>query len=268
MLEVVDLYFSQNRRNILKGISFKAINGEITTLLGPNGSGKTTIFKCISGIWKPAEGKIIWNGKRMDKSSLRERAKVFSFVPQEHKPPFSYNVLDVVITGRASHIGRFSLPSERDYEIAKGVMKMVGIWRLWDRPYTKISGGERQLVLIARALAQCCPVMLLDEPISHLDFKNQIRVLRLVKRLSREKGLSIVMSLHDPNLAIIFSDRVVMIKDGIKVKEGDPEDVITEELIKKIYGIDAMILSLNGKKAIIPLEEKKNVFGYNLAKLL
>ncbi len=268
MLEIRDLHFRHGKKDILKGISFKAMDGEITTILGPNGSGKSTLFKCILGIWKPSKGEILWNGKKIDSSSLRERARILSFVPQEHKPPFSYNVLDVVITGRASYLGRFSLPTKKDYEIAEAALKRVGIWHLWNRPYTKISGGERQLVLIARALAQNCPVMLLDEPISHLDFKNQIRVLSLIKGLSREKGISIIMSLHDPNLAINFSDKVIVIKDGIKIKEGAPEEVITEKLIKEIYGIDVITLSFDGKKALIPMEEKSNVFDYSLAKLL
>jgi len=267
MLDIRDLHFAHDKKNILKGISFRAIKGEITTILGPNGSGKTTLFKCIAGIWKPSKGNIIWNGEEINKLSLKERARIFSFVPQEHKPSFSYTVLDVVITGRASYLRRFSLPSKDDHKIAEDALKKVGIYHLKYRPYTKISGGERQLVLIARALAQSSPIMLLDEPISHLDFNNQIKILKLIKNLSRERGMSIIMTVHDPNLAMNFSDRVIVIKDGIKLKEGDPEKVITESTIKETYGIDVMILSFDGKKAIIPLE-LEDVFDHNMAKLL
>ncbi len=267
MLIIKKLYFSHNKATILKGISFRALRGEITTILGPNGSGKTTLFKCIAGIWKPIKGNIVWDGKKINDLSLKERARIFSIVPQDHRPSFSYSVLDVVITGRVSYLSRFSSPKDSDYQIAKNSLKKLGIYHLKNRSYTKISGGERQLVLIARALTQNSPIMLLDEPISHLDFNNQIKILRLIKKLSRERNISIVMSLHDPNLAMNFSDRVIIIKNGVKLKEGHPDRVITEETIREIYGVDVIILSFYGKKAIIPMEGK-NVFDNNLAKLL
>jgi len=254
MLSIREIYFKhKGRGDILKGISFNAQKGSITTILGPNGSGKTTLFKCISGLWKHYRGEIVFDGKAVDRLSFRKRAKIFSIVPQEHEPPFPYSVFDVVLMGRASYVGIFSSPGKKDYEIAEEAIKTVGIEHLKETPYTKISGGERQLTLIARALAQNSPVMLLDEPTSHLDFKNQINVLKKIKEIAFERGLTVVMTLHDPNLAGLFSDKVVVINSGTKIAEGSPDDILTEELIKRVYDVDVRKSSINGQSIICPV---------------
>jgi iron complex transport system ATP-binding protein len=255
MLEVKELYFRHKgeKRDILKGISFSAEKGFITTILGPNGSGKTTLFKCISGIWENYKGEVKVNGISIDKLSYRRRARLFSVVPQDHEPAFPYSVFDVVLMGRASYVGIFSSPGKKDYEKAETALELVGIRHLKDLPYTKISGGERQLVLIARAIAQEAPVMLLDEPTSHLDFKNQINVLKKIKEIASLKGLTVVMTLHDPNLASLFSDKIVVINSGNKIAEGSPKEVLTEELIKRVYGIDVIKVDINGQNIICPL---------------
>jgi len=255
MLSIKNIYFRHREKgeDILKGISFNSEKGSITTILGPNGSGKTTLFKCISGLWKYYKGEIYFDKKAIDKLSFRKRAKIFSIVPQEHEPPFPYSVLDVVLMGRASYVGVFSSPGKRDYEIAQNALKIVGIEHLSDKPYTKISGGERQLTLIARALAQDTPVMLLDEPTSHLDFKNQINVLKKIKEIAKNRGLVVVMTLHDPNLAVIFSDKVVVINSGIKIAEGKPDEIITEDLIRKVYELEVRKSNINGQSLICPV---------------
>lgn len=255
MLSIRSLYFRHKGRteDILKGISFDAEKGSITTILGPNGSGKTTLFKCIAGLWKYYSGEIYFNGKSIDKLSFRKKARIFSTVPQEHEPPFPYSVFDVVLMGRASYMGIFSSPGKRDYEVTENALKTLGIEHLKEKPYTKISGGERQLTLIARALAQDTPVMLLDEPTSHLDFRNQINVLKKIKEIAKEKKLTVIMTLHDPNLAGFFSDKVVVMNSGTKIAEGIPEEVIKEDLIKKVYDVEVRKNNINGQIIMCPI---------------
>ncbi len=255
MISIRSLCFRHKgiKEDILKGISFNAEKGNITTILGPNGSGKTTLFKCIAGLWNYYHGEILFDGKPIDKLSFRKRARIFSVVPQEHEPPFPYSVFDVVLMGRASYVGVFSSPGKRDYEMTESALKTVGIEQLRDKPYTKISGGERQLTLIARALAQDTPVMLLDEPTSHLDFRNQINVLKKIREIARDKALVVIMTLHDPNLAGLFSDKVVVINSGTKIAEGKPDEIITEEVIKNVYAVEVRKSNINGHSIICPV---------------
>lgn len=255
MLEVKNLFFRHKgmNRDILKGVSFLARKGSITTILGPNGSGKTTLFKCIAGLWNYHKGGIYFNDISLDSLSYRKRAKIFSVVPQEHEPPFPYSVFDIVLMGRASYLGFFSSPGKKDFEITENSLKIVGIEHLRDKPYTKISGGERQLTLIARALAQQTPVILLDEPTSHLDFKNQINVLRKIREIATTKDITVLMTLHDPNLSAFFSDKIIVLNFGEKIAEGPPEIVIDEDLIQKIYQIDVKKGKINGKSFLYPV---------------
>ncbi|MCX7857769.1 MAG: ABC transporter ATP-binding protein [Deltaproteobacteria bacterium] len=254
MLKVRDLHFRHKEGSIdvLKGISFNAPRGTITSILGPNGSGKTTLFKCISGLWKAQKGEITFDEKPVTRLSPKARAKIFSIVFQDHQPSFPFSVIDVVLLGRTSYIGVFSVPSLKDYEIASSAISTVGIESLRDTPYTQISGGERQLTLIARALAQDAPCMLLDEPTSHLDFRNQIEILKKVRELALRKNLAVLITLHDPNLAMLFSDRVIVINSGMKVAEGNPKEVINEEMMKRVYKIDVNIISSGENKMVYP----------------
>ncbi len=255
MLDVRDIYFAHrhSKVDILKGVNFTARKGEITVILGPNGSGKSTLFRCICGLWKPLKGSVRFEGKEILDLSFEERAKICAIVPQEHEPPFPYSVLDVVLMGRASRISIFSSPSRTDYLKAEEALETVGISHLKDKPYTRISGGERQLVLIARALVQETPLILLDEPTSHLDFRNQVMVLSSVKGISKQRNVTVVMTLHDPNLAILFAEKIVMLREGSVFTEGSPKDVITEDNMKRVYQIDVSVISWNGSKIVYPL---------------
>jgi len=254
LLEVKDLYFNHGQRetDVLGGVSLQARKGEITTVLGPNGCGKTTLFKCIGGLWKPRQGEVTFDGVDMLTRSHVERARVLATVPQEHVPPFPYTVFEVVLMGRASRIGTLSTPSGEDRHRTDEALGEAGIESLRDKAYTRLSGGEKQLVLISRALAQDAPVMLLDEPVSHLDFRHQLLILRKIRRLVRDKDLVALMTLHDPNLAIQFSDRVVLMASGAVVLAGSPETVITEESLKHVYGIDVRVISCNGFRIVHP----------------
>ncbi len=257
VLEVKNLSFKHKKQKdyVLKDISFCAEKGKVTVILGPNGSGKSTLFKCIAGIWEIDGGKILVDGKDISGFSHTKRARIFAIVPQEHEIAFPYSVFDMVLIGRASYIGLFSTPSRRDYQKAEESLKALEIYHLKDKSCTRISGGERQLVLIARALAQEANYMLLDEPTSNLDFKNQIRVLTMIKRLSRERNMTVLLSLHDPNLAGVFADQIVMIKKGSVLKTGKPSEVLNEEVIKKLYDISVRVWQINSFRIIYPVVE-------------
>jgi iron complex transport system ATP-binding protein len=254
MIEITDIHYRHTHAPaaVLRGVSLSARPGMLTAVLGPNGSGKTTLFKCIAGLWKPQQGDVAFRGRSMTGYSPGKRAKIIGVVPQEHEPPFPYSVIDAVTMGRAAHLGMFSTPSRSDYAKALEAIKQVGIDHLRDRPYTRISGGERQLVLIARVLAQESPVMLLDEPTSHLDFRNQVQILKRVKQIIREKSVTALMTIHDPNLAMLFSDSVVMLNDGRAVCQGSPAEIMSEENIREIYGIDVTVIPVNGSRVIVP----------------
>lgn len=260
MLAVEDIYFrhssglsrQEEPTDILKGVSFGIPEGRMAALLGPNGSGKTTLFKCISGLWHPRKGVIRHGGRDITVLPAARRASLIAVVPQEHEPPFPYSVTDIVLMGRASRISLFSSPSRRDVDAADAALEEIGISALRNRPYTKISGGERQLVLIARAIAQETPILILDEPTSHLDFRNQILILSKVRAIARRKGLTVLMTLHDPNLAMQFSDHVVMIAQGNVLAQGPPDQVLTPGNLKKMYGLDVSVLRHNGINVICP----------------
>ncbi len=257
MLEIKELWFKHKgqKEDILKDVSFTTEKRRLTVILGPNGSGKSTLFKCITGIWEPYKGSILADGKEINKLSHLERAKIFAVVPQEHEPAFPYSVFDIVLIGRAPYVGLFSSPNSKDYKKAEQALKSLGIYHLRDKPYNKISGGEKQLVLLARALAQEAPFMLLDEPTSNLDFKNQIKVLSKIKNLAYEKGLTALVTLHDPNLASLFADKIILIKNGKIVAEGEPEKILNEKLIEEIYGVKVRIVQNNGFRLIFPILE-------------
>ncbi|MEJ5300263.1 MAG: ABC transporter ATP-binding protein [Thermodesulforhabdaceae bacterium] len=254
-LEVDSLCFrhKNQHKDVLKSISFSATQGTVTAILGPNGSGKSTLFKCIVGLWKPYRGKILVGDKDSSKLSVRDRAHLFAVVPQDHEPPFPYRVLDVVLMGRASYVGMFSSPKRKDYEAAEEAISLVGIEHIKHEPYTKISGGERQLTLIARSLAQSAPIMVLDEPTSHLDFRNQLRVLSTVKSISKERNVTVLVTLHDPNLALLFADNAVILREGSVVVTGHPHRIITEDLVIQVYGVETKVISWNGTKLVCPI---------------
>jgi iron complex transport system ATP-binding protein len=254
MLQINDIHFRHagSSSEVLCGVSFNVESGHMTTLLGPNGSGKTTLFKCIAGLWRQQSGSIVCNGKDIGPLSPERRARTLAVVPQDHEPPFPYSVFDAALMGRASHVSLFSSPSKEDYRKTKEAMEMVGIDHLADRPYTKISGGERQLVLITRALAQEAPLLLLDEPTSHLDFRNQNLMLQKIRHIVKQRELTVLMTLHDPNHASLFSDRIVMLNGGKVIGEGSPNDIISQESLKALYGIDVDIIEHNGSHIICP----------------
>ncbi len=252
MIRVENLAFAYNGTEIFKNLSIEVNEGEIFTILGPNGSGKTTLLKCIERILIPKSGNISIYGKDIKDYSIKELGRIISSVPQQHRITFSYTVLDIVLMGRNPYLDFFSLPSERDVQIAMKALEEVGIAHLKASPYTEISGGELRLTLIARVLAQETPVVILDEPTAFLDFKNEFLILNKIRELKTKKGLTIIMTLHDPNLAMRFSDRILMLTRGKILAIGTPDEVLTSENLKSLYEIETEKMESEGKSYFYP----------------
>lgn len=252
VIKVEGLTYSYGPLKALRGVSFEVREGEVVSIVGPNGSGKTTLLKCVMRILKPS-GTIYLDGKRLSELGMRDVAKLAGYVPQEHHPVFTYRVIDFVLLGRAPHHSMFSAPSRKEVELCMKVLKSLGIEHLAERPYTSLSGGQAQLVLIARALAQGAKILLLDEPTAHLDYSNQFKVLKVIRELTHSGRVKAsIMTLHDPNQAMLFSDKAVLLKDGEVVAVGKPEDVLTPERLRDVYGIEFTALRHKGISIIIP----------------
>jgi iron complex transport system ATP-binding protein len=254
MIKINNLTFGYFDSEIFRNLNFEVNEGEIFTILGPNGSGKTTLLKCVERLLNPKGGNIIVSGKDLRNYSLRELGRTISSVPQIHKISFPYTVLDMVLMGRNPHLEFYSLPSEKDVEIAMNALKEVGILHLKDMPYTDISGGELRLTLIARVLTQNTSVVILDEPTAFLDFKNEFLILNKIRDLRDKKNLTVLMTMHDPNQALRFSDRVLLMKKLEVVALGKPAEVLTSGNLKKLYDIEAELLHIEGSTFIYPKE--------------
>lgn len=240
MLQVQDLSFSYRDKPILSQISFQLSKGDFTCLLGNNGSGKTTILKCLNGLLKPNKGEIAIHQLNLKSLNQKAIALLIAFVPQEHMATFSFKVIDVVLMGITPHLPFGRMPREEDYQRAKEVMQLIGILHLSSRSYNQLSGGEKQLVLIGRALMQRTDYLLLDEPTSHLDFKNQHLFMEEIKRMTRE-GKGVLIALHDPNLALKYCDQAILIKDGRIIAKGEAKTVITAKNLTETYQIEVLI---------------------------
>ena len=236
IVKVENAAFSYGNKTVWEGLNLEVKRGECLCLLGPNGCGKTTLLNCISGSNPLRSGSIKLAGKDANQYSTAEKAKLLGYVFQEHSAPFPYSSIEVVRMGRTPHLGIFETPKDADTDLAYSVMEELGIAHLAGKSYTQISGGERQLVLIARTLCQKPEIILFDEPTSHLDFKNQAMVLRNVKKLS-ETGMTIIMTSHFPNHVWHIGTRVAMMGyDGL-IDIGNVDDVMTEENLSKTYGV-------------------------------
>ena len=257
MLEAQALTCGYGKRPIVREASLRITPGEVVCLLGPNGSGKTTFFKTLLGFLKPLSGRILIQGEDALKWSRNQLARTIAYVPQSHVPTFPFRVLDMVTMGRVAHLGMFASPSHQDIGIAEKALDSMGMAHLAEKPYTEISGGERQLILIARALVQEARLMIMDEPTSSLDFGNQIRVLNHVRRLA-DSGMGILLTTHLPNHAMLCANRVAVIDKGQMRLTGKPGDILNERCLKDIYGINVRVLDTenmrgHAMKTCVPL---------------
>jgi len=233
----------------LKGISLEIPDGKVTALLGPNGSGKSTLFKVLLKILLPYEGRIYVDGEDVSGFDRNRLSRVIAWVPQEEDTFFPYTVLEYVLMGRAPHLGFFSLPSRNDEEIVNKVLRQLGLSSLAHRKVPSLSGGEKRMVSIARALAQESNILILDEPTAHLDLGNKARVLRIIRRMA-DSGRTVVFSTHDPNEVSLVADRVAIMNGGEIVSEGTPATAIARDILEKIYGVRVIVSELNGKPVV------------------
>lgn len=241
-----------DRYRAIDSVSFDVQKGEILSLLGPNGSGKSTLIKSIARVQKPSGGSILLDGRDTSKMDVREVARLIGYVPQNFQQIFYTSVIDTVLLGRKPYI-RWKI-SDEDLRIVDTAMETMGIRGLGRKMLHQISGGEKQKVFIARALAQNPKLFLFDEPTSNLDLKHQIDVLETARVLSGERKSSMVVALHDLNLAYNYSDRIVMLKKGKVFAMGTPEEVLTARNIREVYDVNVSILDSDYGKYIMPVK--------------
>ena len=250
-IEVKDITFSYNSRPVLEGVTLKAAGGNVSSLVGPNGSGKTTLIKCINRILKPRLGTVLVEKKDVGKVKLRELAKLLGYVPQSASHVFPSTVFDAVLLGRRPYVNWGVSP--RDKEVVSCMLSLMGLEEMALRQFNQLSGGERQKVLIARALAQEPQVLLLDEPTSNLDLRHQLEVLGIVRSIVDERGIAAIMAIHDLNLASRFSDQLIFLDKGRIYDAGEPAQVLTQENIRNVYGVEAIVSKNSGYPHIIPI---------------
>lgn len=256
MLEVKSLAFSYGNNPVFENVSFSLKKGEIMCILGPNGAGKSTLIKCIAGILKPAAGSVFIQGKDTASLGVREIARHIGYVPQQNEVVFPFTVLDFVVMGRAPHLSMFASPGAEDIKLAKESLAMVGISDLAERSVANLSGGQSQMVLIARALVQKPALLLLDEPTSHLDFGNQVLVLETVQKLA-SLGMSIVMNTHMPDHAFLLGDKAAALSGGRLVAVGKVETVVTSKMMSSVYGVNVAVREIEDMKRKVCLPLRK-----------
>lgn len=239
-LEASGLAFGYRHHRVGYGVSLSLEAGEVVCLLGPNGGGKTTLFRTLLGLLPAQDGKVLLGGDDLSALPRREIAQRIAYVPQVHTGYFPFAVRDVVLMGRTAHLAPFASPSRRDREAAEEALSRLGLAHLADSAYTEISGGERQLALLARALAQSAPLMVMDEPTASLDFGNQVKVLERIAALA-EAGIGVLLSTHDPDQAFLLGRRVALLHDGTLAALGAPQEVLTPAALHMLYGVDVTI---------------------------
>lgn len=249
-ITIKDLCGGYGQGDICKGISCTIEQGEVVSVLGPNGCGKTTLFRLILGSLTPTKGDILIDGTSALALSKTQLAKLIAYIPQHHTPIFSYTVLEIVIMGRASHFSAFERPREIDRRQAFAALELLQIAHLANQKYTALSGGQRQLVLIARAICQDAKLFVMDEPGSSLDYANHQLLMETIVRLARQ-GYAIILSTHSPEHPFSVAHKVLLLKDGQNQAFGIPEQVITSQVLEQVYGIEMDVVSVTdryGKK--------------------
>ncbi|OAI28397.1 ABC transporter [Methylosinus sp. R-45379] len=239
-LRGVDLHFSRGKRRVLEGATLGFGTGEIVALLGANGAGKSTLFRLLLGFLTASSGEVRLDGLPLASFSRREIAKRVAYVPQGHVTPFPYTVREVVTLGRLPETGLLRAPRAEDREIVESVIARLGMERLIDRPYTEISGGERQLTLIARALAQGARLLVMDEPATGLDYGYQLRLMRHLSDLTAD-GHGVLVSTHHPEHAMQLATRIAILNEGRIEADGAPQAVVTAERISRLYGVEVAV---------------------------
>jgi iron complex transport system ATP-binding protein len=235
---------------VLKGVSLNVPEGSVTAVLGPNGAGKTTLLHLALGWLRPQGGEVFLGGKPVHDYSQRERGRLMSLVPQKEHIPFEYSIIEYVLLGRAPYLTTLEMPGRGDYGIAMGSIESVGLDGMQERPISDLSSGERQLVLVARALTQQPRVMLLDEPTSHLDMRNKKRLIEIIGS-QKALGRTVLFTTHELDVAARLADRVVLMRSGEVLRAGPLDEVLVNESVKEAYGLDVKVVDIAGKKIVL-----------------
>jgi len=261
VIQAEKIYFKYSKSYcVLDDVSLSIRSGQIYFLLGANGIGKSTLLKCLCGILKPQQGTIFLDDTDISTLKPGTIAKKIGYVPQSQVSQFPFSIREIVVMGRAPHLGLFESPTQDDYQIADNALVTVGISHIAGKPCDSISGGEWQLCLIARALAQQPEILVLDEPTSHLDLGNQMKILEVIQKVS-QNGTTVVMASHFPDHALLIAHHVAIINNNTIAYEGHPDDVITESIIKEVYSVNVKICSItNGveRKICVPIHNHSN----------
>lgn len=255
-LTVKDLTYryAKTAAPVLQGVSFSAESGDFLSVLGANGAGKSTLFRCLLGGLTDYTGAIELDGRDVRTLSRRETAEHIAYIPQIHRPTFGYSVLDTTLMGLTRQLSPFRSPTPEMEKQAMDALEQMGVAQLAERNFATLSGGEQQLVLIARALCQWSDILVMDEPTSSLDYGNQLRVLERVRQLARQ-GYTVLLSTHDPQHALRFSQKVLALSGGQVAADGCTADVLTPELLRRLYGVEAVVLDTPCGRVLLPGEE-------------
>ena len=252
-LDIVDARFSypSSEKEILKGVSFSYDSPQVLSILGANGSGKSTLLKSIMREHKLTSGHILVDDKPLEKVNPKELSLKIAYIGQMHTPSFGYRCIDIVLMGRNAHLEFMHMPGKSEYDIAYERMEFLGIEWLAEKAYTEISGGERQLVMLAAALAQDPDTLILDEPTNHLDYGNQFRFLQTVAQL-RDAGKGVIMTTHYPDHPILLDSETLILKDGVVKAKGPARELIVRKNLEDLYGIPISVEEISGREIVIP----------------
>ncbi|MEM2136298.1 MAG: ABC transporter ATP-binding protein [Candidatus Jordarchaeaceae archaeon] len=258
IIKVKDLVYSYDSVRALDGLTFEIYRGEFVGLVGPNGSGKTTLLKCLSKLYTPQEGSIELDGHDLRRLSQLEGARIYAVVPSEFTMDMNISITDAVLLGRYPYLEGLWWENERDEEIALEAMEKLNVLDFGSRKLGELSSGEKQRVLIAKALAQEAKVLLIDEPVAHLDLGYQMEIMEMLKSLARD-GVTIIAAMHELNLAVKYCDKLIVLDKGRVVACGKPKDIVTQKLIEDVYGVKAIIQDIpEVGLVIIPLSSSNN----------
>ncbi len=241
VLKDISFVYKNEEEFSLRNLNLDFKQGEFVSILGPNGSGKSTLLKLIAGNLKPQKGAINFNGNEYKKIKIKDLAKLIAFVPQSSNPVFQFSIFEIVMMGRTPYLNMFGFENEDDVKIVNEALELVELTHLKDHGINEVSGGEAQRAFIARAIVQQPKVILLDEPSSHLDIKHQLSIFNLIKKLNKEKGLTVILVSHDLNLSGLYSDRIILMKQGKIFFDGNVILSLTEENIRSVFGVDSKV---------------------------
>ncbi len=239
--ELDNIYFSYGSHNVIDNLSFSIRSGCFHAVLGPNGCGKTTLLDLMSGYVRPASGKIRFNGQNISEYGKKSLSRHIALVPQEYRVNFPYTVREVVAMGRYPHQARFSHPTAQDMQIVENALEVCGAQELSDRFITELSGGEKQRVIFARAIAQETSVLLLDEPCASMDVKHALRILNVASEQVLKKGVTVIAVMHDINLAARFADNLIFIKQGQRIASGPARDSLDSKIIREVFDVESLV---------------------------